>query len=242
VYSQMQLGLGAPDSVRCARTSLGEQSALGTRRWRMTINHRTVRWCTGLSGESSTAKSSLSGNDQRRTAKIHQTVRWCTGLSGEANDRLRQRSAAQSACDAWASQRSAGGTGVSGVPTAAKLQWSDAPEKEGDHAPDSYRDYPVRHPTEGKNCLPRMPPTAPSCLGAIKGTPRRMEESPKHTLSILNLPHSVSAHLIDFLSVLSSVLVVNLLRFIQAQVLVVCVHIVADLCVLLPSLTLVLSL
>jgi hypothetical protein len=42
----------------------------------------------------------------------------------------------------------------------------------------------VRHPTEGKNCLPRMPPTAPSCLGAIKGTPRRMEESPKHTLSI----------------------------------------------------------
>jgi hypothetical protein len=69
----------------------------------------------------------------------------------------------------------------------------------------------ARHPTEGKNCLPRIPPTAPSSLGAIKGTPRRMEESPKHTLSILNLPHSVSAHLIDFLSDLSSVLVVNLL-------------------------------
>jgi hypothetical protein len=103
-------------------------------------------------------------------------------------------------------------------------------------------DYPVRHPTEGKNCLPRMPPTAPSCLGAIKGTPRRMEEIPKHTLSILNLPHSVSAHLIDFLSDLSSVLVVNLLRFIRAQVLAVCVRIAADLCVLLPSLTLVLSL
>jgi hypothetical protein len=31
------------------------------------------------------------------------------------------------------------------------------------------------------------PPTAPSCLGAIKGTPRRMEESPKHTLSIPRL-------------------------------------------------------
>jgi hypothetical protein len=69
-----------------------------------------------------------------------------------------------------------------------------------------------------------------------------MEESPKHTLSILNLSHSVSAHLIDFLSDLSSVLVVNLLRFIQAQVLAVCVRIAADLCVLLPSLTLVLSL
>jgi hypothetical protein len=75
-------------------------------------------------------------------------------------------------------------------------------------------DCPVRHPTEGKICLPKLPPTAPSCLGAIKGTPRRMEESPKHTLSILSHPHSVSAHLIDFVSDLSSVLVVNLLQFI----------------------------
>jgi hypothetical protein len=103
-------------------------------------------------------------------------------------------------------------------------------------------DCPVRHTTEGKNCLPRMRPTAPSCLGAIKGTPRRMEELPKHTLSILNHSHSVSAHLIDFLSDLSSVLVVNLLRFIRAQVLAVCVRIGANLCVLLPSLTLVLTL
>jgi hypothetical protein len=75
-------------------------------------------------------------------------------------------------------------------------------------------DCPVRHPTEGKICFPKLPPTAPSCLGAIKGSPRRMEESPKHTLSILSLPHSVSAHLIDFVSDLSSILVVNLLRFI----------------------------
>jgi hypothetical protein len=73
---------------------------------------------------------------------------------------------------------------------------------------------PVRHPTEGKNCLLRMPPMAPSCLGAIKGTPRRMEESPKHTLSILNHSHSVFAHSIDFLSDLSSVLVVNFVLFI----------------------------
>jgi hypothetical protein len=92
-------------------------------------------------------------------------------------------------------------------------------------------DCPVRHPTEGKNCLPKMPPTAPSCLGAIKGTPRRMEESPKHTLSILILPHSVSAHLIDFLSDLSFVLVVNLLQFIRAQVLVVCVCVLLRICV-----------
>ena len=99
-------------------------------------------------------------------------------------------------------------------------------------------DCPVRHPTEGKNCLPGLLPTAPSCLGAIKGTPRRMEEHTKHTLSNLNLSHSVFAHSIDILSDLSSVLVVNLLRFIRAQVLAVCVRIAADLCVLLPSLTL----
>jgi hypothetical protein len=42
---------GAPDSVRCARTSPGEHPALGSRRRRTTINHRTVQWCTGLSGE-----------------------------------------------------------------------------------------------------------------------------------------------------------------------------------------------
>jgi hypothetical protein len=77
---------GAPDSVRCARTSLGEQTALGTRRRRTTINHWTVRWCTGLSGESSAAKSSLLGNVQQRTTKIHRTVRWCTRLSGGAPD------------------------------------------------------------------------------------------------------------------------------------------------------------
>ena len=42
-------------------------------------------------------------------------------------------------------------------------------------------DCPVRHPTEGKYCLPRIPPTAPSCLVAIKGTPRRMEQVSKHS-------------------------------------------------------------
>jgi hypothetical protein len=74
---------GAPDSVRCARRVQGEPAALGTRRRRTTIIHRTVRWCTRLSGESSAAKLSLSGKVQRRMAKIHRTVRWCTELSGE---------------------------------------------------------------------------------------------------------------------------------------------------------------
>jgi hypothetical protein len=90
------------------------------------------------------------------------------------------------------------------------------PNLEGDRAPDSLQDLsggaldcPMRHSTEGKDGLPSLPPTAPSCLGAIKGTPRRMEESPKYSLSILRLPHSVSAHLIDCVSDLSSVLVVD---------------------------------
>jgi hypothetical protein len=74
-------------------------------------------------------------------------------------------------------------------------------------------DCPVRHPTEGKNCLPGLLSTAPSCLGAIKGTPRHMEENTKHNLSILDHSHSVFAHSIDILSDLSSVLVVNFLCF-----------------------------
>jgi hypothetical protein len=72
----------------------------------------------------------------------------------------------------------------------------------------------VNHPTEGKDSLPGLLSTAPSYLGAIKGTPRRMEEHTKHTLSILDHSHSVFAHSIGILSVLSSVLVVNLVLFI----------------------------
>jgi hypothetical protein len=41
-----------------------------------------------------------------------------------------------------------------------------------------------------------------------------MEKNTKHTLSILNHSHSVFAHLIDILSDLSSVLVVNFVLFI----------------------------
>jgi hypothetical protein len=102
-----------------------------------------------------------------------------------------------------------------------KLQWLSG------GAPDCS----VRHSTEGKISLPRLSPTAPSCLGAIKGTPRRMEESPKHTLSILSLPHSISAHLIDCGSDLSSVLVVNSLCFILSSSLGLCVYVLLRICV-----------
>jgi hypothetical protein len=88
---------------------------------------------------------------------------------------------------------------VSGAPTALDLQRSAAPKQERNpHRTVSggAPDCPVRQATEGKNCLPGMLSTAPSCLGAIKGTPRRMEEYTKHSLSIPKHQDSNSAHLI----------------------------------------------
>jgi hypothetical protein len=99
---------------------------------------------------------------------------------------------------------------VSGAPTAPKHQFSASPKKERNpHRTVSggAPDYPVRQTTEGKNCLPGMLSTAPSCLRAIKGTPRRMEENTKHPLSIVDHSHSILTHLFDILSDLSSVLV-----------------------------------
>jgi hypothetical protein len=70
-------------------------------------------------------------------------------------------------------------------------------------------DCSLHHPTEGKFGLPSWPPTAPSCLRAIKGTSRRMEESPKHSISILRLQDSNFTHSILCVSDLSSIWVVN---------------------------------
>jgi hypothetical protein len=42
---------GAPDSVRCARLATVKWLLSGSDQQRKAINHRTVRWCTGLSGE-----------------------------------------------------------------------------------------------------------------------------------------------------------------------------------------------
>jgi hypothetical protein len=86
---------------------------------------------------------------------------------------------------------------VSGVPMALNRQRSASPKKERNpHRTVSggAPDCPVRQATEGKNCLPRMLSTAPSCLGAIKGTPRRMEEYTKHSLSIPKHQDFNSAH------------------------------------------------
>jgi hypothetical protein len=81
---------------------------------------------------------------------------------------------------------------------------------------------------------------APSCLGAIKGTPRHMEEKTKHPLSIVDHSHFILAHLFDILSDLSFVLVRTLRYCFELKSWsCVCVFAVV-LSVSLPSLTLVL--
>jgi hypothetical protein len=131
----------------------------------------------------------------------------CTGLSGEptvgrANGRPRDPRETRGR----ANGRKGGGTRLSGVhrtvsgaPTAPKRQRSASPKKERNPhrtVSSGAPDCPVRLATEGKNCLPRMHSTAPRCLGAIKGTPRRMEEYTKHSLSIPKHQDFDSAHLI----------------------------------------------
>jgi hypothetical protein len=78
------------------------------------------------------------------------------------------------------------------------LQRSASPFKERNQAPDTVRCAPdclVRQSTEGKISLPRMLSTTPCCLGAIKGTPRRMEENTKHSYNISKHQDLDSAHL-----------------------------------------------
>ena len=136
----------------------------------------------------SQANSSLSGIHRRRTTIIHRTVRCAPDCP------VSQRSAARSVRDTWPSQRLEGGTGLSGVhrtcPVRQRLsggQRSAVPFKERNRAPDSVRcapDCPVHQSIEGKISLPNLLSMAPSCLGAIKGTPRRMEEHTKYSYNI----------------------------------------------------------
>jgi hypothetical protein len=86
---------------------------------------------------------------------------------------------------------------VSGVPRGPRAQRSASLENERNQVlfmSGGASDYPVRQPTEGKNCLPNGDPTTPSCLRAIKGTPRRMEHYTKHPLNILRRLDTTSTH------------------------------------------------
>jgi hypothetical protein len=103
---------------------------------------------------------------------------------------------------------------VSGAPSGPKLQRLTAPFLEGNRAPDNY---------SGKISLPRLSSTAPSCLGTIKETPRCMEESPKHSLSILRHPDSAPAHSLCCVRDLSSIRVMNPMLSFELESSLVCV-------------------
>jgi hypothetical protein len=113
---------GAPDSVRCPRLVNGESTALGNRRSCTAIIHRTVRWCTGLTGEPTAPVANGRPRDQRATCGSLQRSAGCTGLSG-----MHQT--------------------VSGAPTSPEEQRSAAPDMEGDRAPDMNSGCPVVHRT-----------------------------------------------------------------------------------------------
>jgi hypothetical protein len=100
-------------------------------------------WHTGLSG---------GAPDSVRCARMNSGEQVALGRSvatigyNSSDCPVSQRSAAQSARDAWPSQRSDGSTGLSGVhrtvsgaPTAPRRQRSTVPFLEGNRAPDSVR-------------------------------------------------------------------------------------------------------
>jgi hypothetical protein len=152
--------------------------------------HRTVRCaldcpvCTGLSGEPTVGRANGRLRDLRETR-------------GRANGRERAPDCpvCTGQCPVCTGQ----------CPVRQRLQGyqrSASPNKEENpHRTVSggAPDCPVRQATQGKNCLLRLLSMAPSCLGAIKGTPRRMEEITKHSLSTLDHSHSILAHLFDIL-------------------------------------------
>jgi hypothetical protein len=74
---------GAPDSVRCARLALANLLLSGLRRRCTAINHRTVRWCTGLSGEPFTSELVALGKPSTAYDYNSPDCPVCTGLSGE---------------------------------------------------------------------------------------------------------------------------------------------------------------
>jgi hypothetical protein len=161
--------------------------------------HRTVRWCTR---QCPVVHPTLSG-----APRWHLRTCCSRDFVGDVRLKITGLSAREeSARDAWQAPTVGWGTGLSGVhrtvsgaPTAPKCQRSASPNKEGDlhrTVSDGAPDCPVRQATEGKNCLHGMLSTAPSCLGAIKGTPRRMEKDTKHSKSIPKHQDLDSAHLI----------------------------------------------
>jgi hypothetical protein len=170
--------------------------------------HRTVSGAQA----GPTTNSSLSWKKPRALrlkGRVHRTVRWA--YSARANGRQRDQRVARGP-----SQRSPGRTGLSGEPRGLRAQRSASPEKERNRTlfmSGGAPDCPVRQPTEGKYCLPNGDPTAPSYLGAIKETPRRMEHNTKPPLNILRCLDSANTHSDHRDLELSTLWAINLLRY-----------------------------
>jgi hypothetical protein len=177
----------------------GELAALGKELTAYDYNSPDCPVCTGLSGEPTVGRAN--GRPGQRSAARSARDTWpsqrsggCTGLSGEptvdrSNGRLRDlRETRGRANGREGAPDCSVCTGQ--CPVRQRLQGyqrSASPNKEGNpHRTVSggAPDCPVHQAAEGKNYLPGMHSTAPSYLGAIKGTPRRMEEYTKHSLSI----------------------------------------------------------
>jgi hypothetical protein len=86
-------------------------------------------------------------------------------------------------------------TSLSDAPWDQWLTMVVLPNKEGNHTLFIVRWCTRLRPRiEGNQGLTNGTPTAPSCLGAIKGTPRHMEHYTKHPLNILQCRESANTH------------------------------------------------
>jgi hypothetical protein len=146
-----RLSGGAPDSVWCARLVSGELATLGKTLAAYGYNSPDCPVVQRSLAQRSAAKSTGDAWPAPTVGRGHRTVR-C------APDSVRCANQPEVPTVGCARNRRRSAPDM--------LQWLSG------GAPDC----PVHHPTEGKNCLPCWVPTAPSCLGAIKGTSRRMEE------------------------------------------------------------------
>jgi hypothetical protein len=171
----------------------------------------TSLWCTGLSGVHRTVSGAQAGSAMNSSPSRIRRGRYdynspdcpvCTGLSVEpttpaptvgsaiSGRRVARDNGHLVAPDCvWCAKRTEGTT----VGFARKGRRSST--RQGLFMSGGAPDCPVRHPIEGKNGLPNGSPTAPSYLGAIKGTPRRMEHYTKHSLNILRRLDSKTTHL-----------------------------------------------
>jgi hypothetical protein len=133
------------------------------------------------------ANRPLSGKTQRIAAIIHWTVR-CAPDCAHRTVRWASRANDHQAtpdCPVWHER-----LGCNGRLRQKRKEIAHCSLSGG--APDC----PVRPRIEGNYGFPNRAPTAPNCLGAIKGTPRRMEQYTKHLVNILRRWDFAFTHLV----------------------------------------------